>query len=134
MAWCVDFSEAVPVFSALLGVALGAFLTSWSSRKRDHLVLKRDVLRRVMGYRWQLTDRGPGDCAVFTALNEIAVVFAGDDDVENALTSFRARVSQGFRAENLPPLLEAMAKSAGIPLKRWSQDLLDTPLAPPRRD
>ena len=131
MSWCTISSEVVTALSALLGVVLGAFLTHWYNRKRDRLELKRDVLRRVMGYRWQLTGRGTSDYAVFTALNEIAVVFAGEKNVENALTTFRGRVNQGFRAEHFPALLEAMAKSARIPHKRWSKDLLDTPLAPP---
>ena len=132
MSWCMIPSEAVTALSALLGVVLGAFLTHWYNRQRDHLELKRDVLRRVMGYRWQLTGRGTSDCAVFTALNEIAVVFAGDEKVENALTTFRGCcVNRGFRVEHFPPLLKAMARSARIPHKRWSKDLLDTPLAPP---
>ena len=80
--------EAITAFLALLGVALGAalgaFLTHSYNRKRDHLELKRDVLRRVMGCRWQLTGRGTYDNAIFTALNEIPVIFAGDKEVENA--------------------------------------------------
>ena len=131
MWWCMIPSEAVTAFSALLGVALGAFLTHWYNRKRDHLELKRDVLRRVMGYRWQLTSSKTSDYAVFTALNEIAIVFAGDKDVENALTTFHANVNKGFKAEHFPPLLQAMAKSARVPHKRWSKDLLNTPLTPP---
>ena len=53
---------ALTVFAALFGAALGAFLSHRFSRNRDHLELKRDVLRRVMGYRWTLTEgrRDPG--------------------------------------------------------------------------
>ena len=53
---------ALTVFAALFGAALGACLSHRFSRNRDHLELKRDVLRRVMGYRWTLTEgrRDPG--------------------------------------------------------------------------
>ena len=130
MTSAVILSAAVPVISALLGVALGVILTSWSTTKRDHLILKRDVLRRVMGYRWQLARPGGSDHTVFTALNEIPVVFAGDKDVEDALSTFRARVNQGFRAEHFPPLLQAMARSARVPHERWSKNHLESPMTP----
>ena len=133
MTLAAILSAVVPVVSALSGVVLGVFLTSWTNRRRDHLVLKRDVLRRVMGYRWQLARPGTSDEAVFTALNEIVVVFAGDKQVEDAFANFRARVSQGFRAEQFSPLLQAMARSARVPHERWSKGLLETPLAPPAR-
>ena len=56
MSWWIFPSEAVTAFAALVGAALGAFLTHWFSRNRDHLQVKRDVLRRLLGYRWQLTE------------------------------------------------------------------------------
>ncbi len=82
-------SEAVTAFAALLGAAIGAFLTHKYNRKRDHLELKRDVLRRVAGYRWHLTSgHQKSDSPVFTALNEIFVVFAGDKNVECEIKRF----------------------------------------------
>ena len=133
MPWCMIPSEAVTAIAALLGASLGAFLSHYYSRNRDRLELKRDVLRRLMGYRWQLTPgRAHPNGLVFTALNEIPVVFAGDNNVENAFNTFRGEVNEGFRAENLMPLALAMAKSARVPHRRWSQSLVEHPLTPPQ--
>ena len=128
-------SEAVTAFIALLGAALGAalgaFLTYRYTRKRDHLELRRDVLRRVMGFRWQLTPgRESREGAVFTALNEVPVVFACGRSVEDALDRFREGVDGGFRAEHLVPLLRAMARSARVPDREWKEELLVRPFSP----
>lgn len=135
MSCSIISSEAVTAFVALLGAAfgatLGAFLAHRYSRKRDHLDMKRDVLRRLMGHRWQLTARhGFREGAVFTALNEIPVVFAGHEEVESALNTFHQSIKGGFRSEQLAPLAIAMAKSAEVPSKGWTPELIETPLAP----
>ena len=126
------FAGILGAGAALLGVALGAFLTHRYNRLRDHLELKRDVLRRLMGYRWQLTEgRQQSEGLFFTALNEIPVVFAGDDAVEDALNSFHDALASGFRARHLRPLLEAAATSAKVPYRRWSDEILESPFTPP---
>ena len=130
MWWSTILSGGVTAFSALMGAALGAFLAHRFNRNRDRLELKRDVLRRVVGYRWHLTNTPKTDSPIFTALNEIVVVFAGDKDVQNELIRFRQRLNEGFRREHLRPLLEAMAKSAGVPHKWWSDDLIESAFSP----
>ena len=131
MSWWILPMEAVTAFAALFGVALGAFLTHWFNRNRDHLELKRDVLRRVLGYRWQLTQgHQEAEGHFFTALNEVLVVFAGDKDVEGEIDRFHSALKRGFRAEDLQPLAEAMAKSARIPHGAWSRELFENPFAP----
>lgn len=131
MSECPIPSEAVTALAALLGAALGAFLTHRFGRHRDHLELKRDVLRRVLGYRWQLT---PGnrhtDGHFFTALNEGLVVFAGDKDVECKIDAFHA-LDDDSRAGGLQPVAEAMAKSAQVPTEAWKTELFERPFSPP---
>ena len=124
----MDFpSEAVTAFAALVGAALGAFLTHWFSRDRDHLEVKRDVLRRLLGYRWQLTEgHQKGEGHFFTALNEVLVVFAGDKDVEREIDTFHIALKRGSRAEDLQPLAEAMARSAGVPNEAWRKGIIRT--------
>ena len=127
--------HAATAFAALFGAALGAFLTHRFSRNRDRLEMKRDVLRRLMGYRWQLTrGRKNPDGHIFTALNEILVVFAGDRDVEIALSEFHTALNKPFQPEHLERLAAAMAKSARVPKKGWSKELLERPFTPPDQD
>ena len=131
MSWWILPTEAVTAFAALFGAALGAFLTHWFNRNRDHLELKRDVLRRVLGYRWQLTEgHQKGGGHFFTALNEVLVVFAGDKDVEREIHTFHSALKRGFRAEDLQPLAEAMARSSRVPNEAWRKELFERPFTP----
>ena len=124
--------EGVTAFLALLGAAIGAYLTHRFNRKRDHLELKRDVLRRVMGYRWNLTEgRQEPQGQFFTALNEAFVVFAGDRKVVCELRSFSGEIREGFRAKHLYSLTKAMARSAKVPHKEWDVELFEHPYTPP---
>ena len=127
-------TEAVTALFALLGAALGAYISHQFSRKRDHLELKRDVLRRVMGYRWTLTmGRQDSEGHFFTALNEALVVFAGDKEVMSEIQTFHTIVVRdGFRAEALQPLAKTMARSARVPHEQWNQDMFERPFTPPR--
>ena len=130
------WSDAVTALAALVGVALGAYLSHRYSRNRDHLELKRDVLRRVMGYRWTLTEgRQDPEGHFFTALNEALVVFAGDEKVGNEIQKFHKIVGgAGFRAAHLQPLAEAMARSARVPQEEWDNTMFERPFTPPQRD
>ena len=134
---CWSFpSAAVTAFAALLGAALGAFLSHYFSRKRDHLELKRDVIRRVVGYRWVLTEvRQDREGHFFTALNEAIVVFAGDKAVEKEIEKFHFALKRGFRAEDLWPLAVTMARSARVPSDGWKKELFERPFSPrPAKD
>ena len=133
MPECPIPSEVVAALAALLGAALGEFLSHRYSRNRDRLEMKRDVLRRLMGYRWQLTPgRAHPDGGAFTALNEIPVVFAGEEDVErvaDALFNLRVARVRG-RTE--------FCRAAQIPGRRENAEAARTPgqvvVDPPRRD
>ena len=124
-------SEAVTGLVTLLAVILGAVLGHWFSRMRGRRELKRDVLRRVIGYRWTLAEgRQDPEGHFFTALNEAIVVFAGDTDVEREIERFHRGLSREFRAEDLQPLAMAMAQSARVPSKAWKQELFERPFTP----
>ena len=121
-------ADAVTAFAALSGAALGAFLSHRFSRNRDLLDLRRDVLRRVMGYRWTLTEEHSDEKGHFvTALNEALVVFAGEREVEREIERFHGALERGFRRDDFPPLAKAMARSAGVRETAWRQELLERP-------
>ena len=93
--------------------------------------IKKDVLRRVVGYRFLLTRRG---CVLqngepFVSLNEALVVFADEPDVVIALRSLG-----GDEAESalVPKMIRLMARSAGVPLPSSVVDKdIQHPLTPP---
>ncbi len=127
------YSGALSAFAALVGAAIGAALTHFFNRTRESLDLKRDVLRRLMGYRWHLAEgQEQSSSPVYTALNEIVVVFAGDKRVEKAVSEFYQAIQSGFRTEHLSPLLLALAISADVSHRRWHDDLLEQPFSPPQ--
>ena len=70
------------------------------------------------------------EIAIVAVADEIPVVFAGHKIVEDALNTFNQSIKNGFRPEHLVPLAMAMAQSAEVPHKGWTQELIKTPFAP----
>ena len=137
MPWDTIISHSTTAIAALLGAAIGSILTHRFNKKRDHLDLKRDVLRRVMGYRWHLTNTfdnkngGP----LFTVLNEIPFVFSGEVKVEQAFEDFRKSAELKNQEDNsvvecLILLLKEMAHSCNVNCQNWNDGLLKTPISP----
>ena len=121
-----------PLLPGLIGAFIGSTFTYLFNRRRDHLELKREVLRRVMGYRWQLAtmESYSDDCSFFTSLNEIPVIFAGDYKVEKAFEKFRTSPKAG---RELIPLIQAMVIACKIKTQKWPEELLMIPMSPPHR-
>ncbi len=117
----------------LAGVLLGTYLQNIFNKKQNQMELKRDILRRFLGFRWQLTlGHSYPDGQFFTALNEILVVFAKDTEVNDELTIFhQAVMNNNFQPKLLQPLAEAMAKSADVPYDGWNKNLFEIPFTPP---
>ena len=129
------FTNSTTAVAALIGAAIGSYLTHKLNRRRKHLELKRDVLRRLMGYRWHLTgtDHNNVGSPVFSALNEIPAVFAGEEKVELAFEEFQTSIKRGFKATHLTVLLKEMARSCRIDTKNWNDELLENPFVPRRK-
>jgi len=122
---------AVATINALLGAVVGAMLVHRYILSRDRLEMKRDVLRRYMGHRWHLTPRHrQNQEPFFTALNEVPVVFAGDEEVYTALNKFIKSTAGASRNDDIANLAKAMAKSAKVPGKGLTEDLIRIPFIP----
>ena len=119
------------IIGAIIGAVTASFLNFHFNRKRDQREMKRDVLRRILGYRWTLTKGNlHHNHHFFTALNEASVVFAGDRDVEREIDRFYRAIQGEFRAEQLFPLAVAMATSAEVSSEAWTEERFKTPFAP----
>ena len=101
---------------------------------RNQLDLRRDVLRRLVGYRYRLTDGYVGtEGEPFIALNEIGIVFAESPKVIGALGTFRSdRIAGNSLAPSLTDLIRAICEDVGLPMTHVTEDFVDFPLTPPK--
>ena len=110
--WLVVVASLISgLLAVLISITVGACL--------DQREIKRDVLRRLAGHRYLLTD---GRCPSpngepFVALNEAIVVFADHDDVLDALDALRTSDGRDD-AELIVALIKRMATAAGIKINR----------------
>ena len=101
--------------------------------KRDDLELRRDVLRRLYGYRYRLTGSLMGtDGEPFVALNEARIVYAGFPNVVAALNRMQDELGvEGRLTRNIVALVTAMADAADISVKDLDDKLVVSPFTPP---
>ena len=102
----------------------------WS---RSELDLRRDVLRRLVAYRYRLTESLKGrDGEPFVALNEAWVVFSEFPEVVHALTKLHKELGlPGSLSRNLMDLTRAMANASDISTHCIDEDVFDRPFTPP---
>lgn len=111
------------IVGAVLGLS-GLAIATYLDHRRSKLRVKRDVLRRVVGYRFRLVKKHPKDTEEpWLALNEIFIVFARDKRVVRELDSYWRN---GFRKDRLRDLVRAMAEAAKVP-DNFSDDFFDRP-------
>ena len=111
---------ALTLIGTLLSVGFGAWINNRSIRKRDERVTKLDVLKRLMSYRFVLSDEWRklqrDDSAELVefhcALNEVVIVFHSNKDIISILKSSW----DGCEKEKLNRLLEKMCDELRIPI------------------
>ena len=127
---------------AITVAVLSLFLSYMQARRlqrnqweRNQLDLRRDVLRRLVGYRYRLTDDYVGtEGEPFIALNEIGIVFAESPRVIEAFDSFRSDRAQAKPlAPSLTALIRAVCEDVGLPMNHVTRDFIDYPLTPPNK-
>ena len=110
------------VRAAVVLAVSGAIVTVWAVRRTQQLAdkserrrMRRDVLRKLVGARHMIAEGAtPGPGEFWDALNEVVVTFSDDTDVMKGLNQFHELVGRGFQAEDLNPLLQAMAIAADM--------------------
>ena len=117
-----------------------AGVSVWMARRlqeeqwwRSGLEVRRDVLRRLSGYRYRLTEGRMGqDGEPFVALNEAWVVFAEFPEVRSALVKMHMGLGEPDRlSENHVSLVRAMAGVARVPVDDIYDVMLGRPFTPP---
>jgi len=119
---------------AVFGAMSAALLTWRLNRRERDLALKRDVLRRIFGYRFVLTGH-PDRLQLqggepFVALNEAWIVFSKCPEVVRALERMHRGLSQGSLRDDLVTLTKAMAKNCDLPSGGFNDRYFVYPFAP----
>jgi hypothetical protein len=124
---------ATILISALVSGLLATCVSFYLNRQHTKNLLKRDVLRRLVGNRFVLTNPGVGSKGEpFIALNETFVIYADHPEVIYALRKMHENLALPDRLPvNLLNLVKAMAKAAKVPVHQLNDDFFLRPFTPP---
>jgi len=129
----VSETIATILISALVSGLLATCVSFYLNRQHAKNLLKRDVLRRLVGNRFVLTKPGVGSKGEpFIALNETFVVYADHPEVISALRKMHENLAVPDRLpDNLLSLVKVMAKAARVPIYQLNDDFFLRPFTPP---
>ena len=130
--WIVAILLSVTALATSTAAVIGT-LSHRLQRRKEKLEAKRDVLRRIVGNRFYLTEGANGvgpDGEPFVALNEAAVVYHDDSDAITALKKFHKSLSGQNISRDLPVLIGALSKSAKVDYKIGTY-FISRPFTPP---
>ena len=121
------------LISALVSGLLATCVSFYLNCQHTKNLLKRDVLRRLVGNRFVLIKPGVDNKGEpFIALNETFVVYADHPEVISALHKMHENLALPDRLhDNLLSLVKAMAKAAKIPIHQLNDDFFLRPFTPP---
>jgi len=121
---------ATVLLSGTAGAIAAVLINWWLNRRERDLSLKRDVMRRVIGYRFCFTVAAMNG-EPFVALNEASIVFSRCPEVVRSLNRLHRELSQKDRFEdNLVTLIKAMAKACQLPIGELNDYFLMHPFTP----
>ena len=102
----------ITLLSSLISGLLGVAIAAWFFYRIERYKLRLDLARRLFGYRHSIVGEG-----FSTAMNEVFVVFAGEEDVIQNM----GRLYSVIETPGKPNLevvfsdfLKSIAKSAGL--------------------
>ena len=123
----------ISLLSGLIGANIAALITWLLNRQERDLALKKDVLRRFLGYRFRLTGRADlrQTDEPFVALNEVVVVFSDCPDVISSLLKMHQELGQANRlVDNIITLIKSMARACRIPANELNDSFFERPFTP----
>ena len=126
-------SIAVTILSSLVSGIVGVIISATYYRRYDERKLKRDVLQRIVGNRFFLTDElvNERNKDLFIALNEAFVVFSDSPQVIAVIRKMHEELGlPGRVVDNLVSLIKEMAKASGIKLGELNDAFIERPFIP----
>lgn len=104
-------SILVAIVAALLSGLLGVIISNWYYRKQQAKNMKIDLLKKVMGFTFQLTPIYNGDTnEIISSLNQIAIIFNDSKQVMDFLKQYKNSKS----VDDLSLLIKGMCSDLKI--------------------
>lgn len=128
----VQETIATILISALVSGLLATCVSFYLNQQHTKDLLKRDVLRRLVGNRFVLTTSTVGSKGEpFVALNETFVVYADHPEVISALRKMHEELNRpGRLTDNLLSLVKAMSRAAKVLIHQLNDDFIVRPFTP----
>ena len=117
------FSITISVFN---------FWLQWKRQSGEEVELRRNILRRIMGYAYRLTEGAEIlDGEPFAALNEALVVFSKFPKVKDQLIKFHQESDSPDKfTANYLGLIKEMANCSKVSIDLTDSRILDDPFGP----
>ena len=101
------------IISSLLSGIIGVGISTWYYRRHEKRKQQFEVLRKLVGTRFALTEKATSEAKVqfFSALNEVVVLYHDNPDVIKALHNLHRELKVPDRLhDNLVSLFKEMCK------------------------
>jgi hypothetical protein len=121
---------SITIMYSVVSGLLGVIISTWYYHRYETKKVKLDTLRRLVAYRYCLTNAGAIDAEkeFFGALNEAFVVFNKNRSVLKALQTMHGNLGQPAKlVDDLLILLKAMYKDLGIAYSEINDSFMTKP-------
>lgn len=110
-------STAITILSSLISGLIGVSISTFYYRRHEKRKQKFEVLRKIVGTRFALTQNTTNEAKVafFSALNEVVILFYDNPHVITALHNMHKELNVPNRLhDNLVSLFKAICKDLNI--------------------
>lgn len=131
--WCEEMDIAATLIASLLSGVVGVTISTLYYRRHEKRKQKFEVLRRIVGTRYALTEKTTNEAKVvfFSALNEVVVLFHDDREVIGALNNLHRELKvQGRLHDNLVTLFKAMCRNLNVSSAGLNDEFFLRPFSP----
>jgi hypothetical protein len=108
---------AITIISSLISGLIGVGISTWYYRRYEKRKQKFEVLKKIVGYRFALTQNTTNEAKVafFSALNVVVILYHDTPKVITALHNLHRELNIPNRLDdNLVSLFKAMCKDLNI--------------------
>jgi hypothetical protein len=108
---------AITIISSLISGLIGVGISTWYYRRYEKRKQKFEVLKKIVGYRFALTQNTTNEAKVafFSALNVVVILYHDNPKVITALHNLHRELNIPNRLDdNLVSLFKAMCKDLNI--------------------